>query len=186
MSKSDQELVRDTLVHKEAFAGIIERYQVPLTRYILRLGCQDTDTTNDVLQEVFIKVYTNLNSYDSGLSFNAWIYRITHNETVSFFRKQNIRPRLLTEEDRILLEGKLLVDDDIVETVDKNLTNKRIQEAISKLDTRLREVIILRFLEEKSYTEISDILRIPSGTVATYIHRGKAQLRKIFTEIDSI
>ena len=176
--KTDQELVLDALSDKRAFSEIVHRYETPLRRYVRRLG-GDTNDLDDVLQEIFIKVFINLNDYNSDLKFSSWIYRIAHNETISFFRKKNIRPAVLTlsEEETEDFFEQLADDKDSVEIALKRDDARIIHEILYTLDLKYREVLILRFLEEKSYTEIGDILKIPEGTVATLINRGKKELK---------
>lgn len=179
--KNDQELVRATLKDKRAFSEIVNRYEAAMRRYVRRLGCKDEDDANDVLQEIFIKVFVNLNDYDQDLKFSSWLYRIAHNETISFFRKKNIRPNVLLM-DKEEAEGifEHLVDEtDFVELAKERFDAKMVQDALAGLPPKYKEVLVLRFLEEKSYTEISDILKIPEGTVATLINRGKKELKII-------
>lgn len=179
--KTDQELVKAALANKHAFSEIVNRYEAAMRRYVKRLGCKDEDDVNDVLQEIFIKVFVNLNDYDQDLKFSSWLYRIAHNETISFFRKKNIRPNVLLM-DKEEAEGifEHLVDEtDFVELAKERFDAQMVQDALSGLPQKYKEVLVLRFLEEKSYTEISDILKIPEGTVATLINRGKKELKII-------
>jgi len=179
--KTDQELVSDTLLNKHAFSAIVKKYEDPMRRYIKRLGCKDENEEDDILQEIFIKVFINLNDYDPNLQFSSWIYRIAHNETISFFRKKNIRPSVLTlsAEDTDVFFSQLADDKDFVELANQRDDKRVILELLSVLDQKYREILILRFLEEKSYTEISDILKIPEGTVGTLVNRGKKKLKEI-------
>ena len=78
MEGLDQDIVRETLVDRHKFRILVERYQEALLRYIRRLGCSDMEAAKDILQESFIKVYVNLNDYDSAYSFSTWLYRIVH------------------------------------------------------------------------------------------------------------
>jgi len=175
--KTDQELVTATFSDRHAFSKIVERYEVPIRRYVKRLGCKDNNDTDDVLQEIFIKVFVNLNDYDPDLKFSSWLYRIAHNETISFFRKKNVRPNVLNMEDTEEFFDNLADDTDFVELARKRYDAQIIQEVLTTLDQKYKEVLVLRFLEEKSYTEISDILKMPEGTVATLINRGKKELK---------
>lgn len=177
ITKTDQELVKSALLNKHAFSEIVHRYEAPMRRYVRHLGCTDGDDADDVLQEIFIKIFVNLNDYDSDLKFSSWIYRIAHNETVSFFRKKNIRPSVLKVEDIEEFFDNLADDTDFVELAKRRNDAQIIQEIIESIDKKYKEVLVLRFLEEKSYTEISDILKIPEGTVATLINRGKKELK---------
>lgn len=97
--KSDQELVAGVLEDKKQFAAIVQRYEEPLFRYIVRQGARDRELARDILQEVFIKVYLHLNDYDASLPFSSWIYRIAHNETITHFRKEKNRPLVLDKGD---------------------------------------------------------------------------------------
>ena len=92
LEKSDPELVELSLKNKEFYGFLIQKYQDKLKRYILRISGGVYNDADDILQDVFIKVYKNLNDYDPELKFSSWIYRITHNETISFLRKVNRKP----------------------------------------------------------------------------------------------
>lgn len=178
-SKTDQELVALTLKDRHAFAAIVEKYQAALRRYIVRLGGRDCNDQDDILQEIFLKVYLNLNDYDPSLKFSSWIYRITHNETISFFRKKNISPMpVITEEDLEIFQN-LADDTDTAEMHNERFDAEIVRQAITELEKQYRDVLTLKFLEEKSYNEISDILKMPIGTVGTLVNRGKKQLKII-------
>ncbi len=176
---TDQELVAATLVDKQAFSEIVCKYEAPLRRYVVRLGIADNHDTNDVLQEIFIKVFLNLNDYDPSLKFSSWLYRIAHNETISFFRKKSVRPHVLSlsAEDTDAFFERLVDENDSVDAAEQRYDVNIMREALSQLELKYKAVLTLRFLEEKSYTEISDILKIPEGTVATLISRGKGELK---------
>ncbi len=175
--KTDQELVQESLVDSHAFAGLVAKYEAPLRRYMKRLGINSPEDADDVLQEAFIKAYVNLNDYDHSLPFGAWMYRITHNETISHFRKQRVRPRTVeTEEDLAIFEN-IADGSDIPAEIDREILKVAVHKSLAGIAEQYRNVLVLRFLEEKSYDEIAEILQIPSGTVATYISRGKRELK---------
>jgi len=178
--KTDEELVVMSRVQREFFGMLIERYEQKLARYIARLGIRDSEDIQDVLQEIFIKVYRNLNEFDTSLAFSSWIYRIAHNETVSWHRKHRVRPEgnLVSNSEDVLL---LLASEDWKDEdrFDADISGEVLSDAIEVLDEKYRDVIVLRFFEQKEYDEISDILKIPVGTVGTLIHRAKKQLEKL-------
>lgn len=176
--KKDQELVAAALKDRNTFAAIVERYEVPLMRYIRRIGA-DHEAAKDILQESFIKTYINLNDYDTALSFSAWIYRIAHNEAVNHFRKQSTRPITVQKEEDLSLFDKIPDELDLEIESDEKTRRTVVQRALQELEEHYREVLVLRFFEEKSYDEISDILQIPTGTVASYISRAKLKLKEI-------
>jgi RNA polymerase sigma-70 factor (ECF subfamily) len=175
----DQDLVRAALREPKAYAQIVRRYEAPLTRYVGRMLGGSSPSTEDVLQEVFIKAFLNLNDYDPRRPFSPWIYRIAHNEAVSLLRRKRAEPQLISgEEGRLILDRIAAEEPDAAKKLDAARMDERLQAAIDGLGTRYRDVIVLRFLEEKTYDDISDILELPMGTVATLVSRGKQQLRK--------
>lgn len=180
---SDQELVAGALRNKHDFAAIVQRYQTPLFRYIIRQGCRDNDMAKDLLQEVFIKIYLHLNDYESSLPFSSWIYRIAHNETVSHFRKEKNRPLVLDSAEYVDFFEKIADDLGLDEQKTRDHHTSDIQEALSRLENRSRDIILLRFFEDKSYEEISDILEMPQGTVATLINRAKKKIRSFLEKV---
>src|SRR6185503_18028902 len=94
--KTDAELVTLTLQNQENFAHLMKRYEGKLLSYILRISNVDHDEAQDILQDVFIKTYKNLNSFDADLKFSSWIYRICHNQVISNYRKVKARPQKYT------------------------------------------------------------------------------------------
>ncbi|CAN5686241.1 RNA polymerase sigma factor [soil metagenome] len=179
MELSDQDAVRQTLTDRHMFRILVQRYQDALLRYIQRLGCSDPEIAKDILQESFIKAYSNLNDYDSEYAFSTWIYRIAHNETMTYFRKQKNRPQSVKDASSLYLFDEIPTDLDTARETDTKLTREAVAAALGKLKAQYRDVLILRFFEEKTYDEIGSILRLPHGTVATYMARGKADLKEL-------
>jgi RNA polymerase sigma-70 factor, ECF subfamily len=177
-NKTDEELVALTFEDIGHFECLVDRYTKPLLRYIRRITNVSDDDAKDILQDTFIKVYKNLNGFDTSLKFSSWIYRITHNQVVSVHRRLKARPEgnLVDIEDTVL--DTISSEVDILEDIDRKYLQEYVAKALGTLDERYREVLVLRFFEEKGYREISDILRIPEGTVATHINRAKQQLSK--------
>jgi len=159
------------------FGLLMERYQGPLFHYIRRITQLPADDVQDLLQEVFIKIYQKLNEYDVALKFSSWAYRIAHNHVVDYFRKVSARQQTNALED---YEWEKIIQAGI--QIEKDIMNKdcvaKVKACIQELPINYREVLILRFVEEKDYEEIMDILRKPKGSVATLIARGKEMLAK--------
>lgn len=153
-------------------ACLMERYEEKLFYYIRRISYFSKEDIEDILQEVFIKVYKNLNDYEDSLKFSSWIYRITHNHTVDEIRKRGGKKTAISldKDDlfKFIKSGVNLEKD--VATREKM---RKVRETMEQMPLKYREPLILRFLEEKSYDEIMDILKKPKGTVATLIKRGK-------------
>jgi len=164
----------------DAFYCIVEKYEQKLLKYILRITNVSYEDAENILQEVFIKAYTKINSYNSDYSFSSWIYRIAHNHTIDYYKKNSKKETVNLEwdDDNINFLNLFESDDNIEKNVFSKELNEKIWEIINSLDIKYKEILILKFLEEKNYKEISDILKIPEWTVATLINRWKKQFRE--------
>jgi RNA polymerase sigma-70 factor (ECF subfamily) len=182
LEKSDQELVELSLKNKDSYGFLVQKYENKLNRYILRFSGLRQEDAEDVLQDVFVKVYKNLNDYDPKLKFSSWIYRITHNETITFLRKVKRRPTTY-EFDIDAVKVKTLKQElNMEKDVDDKNTAVHILKMINNLPPKHKDVIFLRYIEDKDYKEISDILKKPQGTVATLLKQAKEQLKVQITK----
>jgi len=169
---SDKEVVEITRSQdKEMYAEVINRYQEKLIRYASFL-IGDEQQGRDVVQEGLVKAYINLNSFDTKRSFSSWIYRIVHNEAMNAVSKSRKQIRL---DEKVDFDSGINVEDDLIRDELKKDTHRCLEE----MPLIYREPLSLMYLEEKSYEEISDILRIPLGTVGTRISRAKAIMKKL-------
>jgi len=174
--RPDSELIAAARKNPEAFGLIMERYQAPLFAYVRRISQLSKEEIEDLLQEIFIKIYQNINEYDETLKFSSWAYRVAHNHVVDNFRKMGARPRTRgLEEDELVFFLRSSVN------LEKEFLSKdcleKVEKCINHLPANYREILILRFLEEKNYEEIMDILKKSKGTIATLIARGRERLR---------
>lgn len=183
---SDAQLVALALKEKDNFEKLIERYEAKLSRYVKRFTGLSNESTADILQEVFIKVYRNLNNFDQKLSFSSWIYRISHNEAINYLRKnKNNEVSLETDDENVVNLIEFLADDTNVEAeAIKEETKRTVWKILMKLSPKYREILILKYIEDKEYKEISDILRKPMGTIATLLNRAKKHFKKTAQKYD--
>ncbi len=182
-AKADAVLVQRALESSDEFGRIIEKYQEPLRRYVRRIARPAPDDLDILLQDVFIKAYENLNDFDTSLPFSSWIYRIAHNEAIDYLRrKKRFGPSLddpAYDDDTVALAETIAADDDTLADADREYVKKCIAAVLDELEPKYRSVLVLKFLEDKDYSAISDILRKPPGTVATLIHRAKKEFRRL-------
>ena len=176
---TDNELVEQALADPDYYACLINRYTEALRRYIMRLGSNVFDS-EDILQEVFLNAYLHLYDFDKNLKFSSWIYRIAHNQTIDHFRKLNNKPTVeLTD----LEPWQEMVRDSCPGcSVDQEILQQKVKMVLEKLDAKYREVLVLKYFEDKDYNEMSDILRKPMGTIATLVNRAKKQFTKLAEE----
>lgn len=175
---SDEALVQKSLEDVEFFGVLVERYEEKLLRYILRLSSFSVEEAEEILQEVFLKLWVNLREFDGSLKFSSFIYRIAHNQTISAWRKAESRGASQQQE---LDEGiyEILPDAcDLVEEVHATINAAKVRAILENLPADYRQVLVLRYLEDQSYEAISDILKKPSGTVATLLSRAKTAFRQ--------
>jgi len=180
---TDEELVRYSLHDENAFYILMKRYEPALLRYINRIMQASREEAEDLLQEIFIKVYRNINGFDINLKFSTWLYRIAHNEVISQYRK-NRRYRSSLNIDDAVNDSRLLVNflTDTFNMESDYLVREmgvEVKKVLEKLAPKYRDVLVLRYLEELSYEEISDIIQKPSGSVATLLNRAKEKFKKL-------
>ena len=182
--KTDEEIVKLSLENQDYFLHIIKRYKLKLYRYVLRLSNIDPEEAEDILQEVFMKVYQNLNDFDDSLKFSSWIYRITHNQVISNFRKLKARPQKAGFDLDDDLVKNIASEFSFVDKIDIKILRSNILKVLDKMSAKYKEVLVLKFLEEKSYNEISDIIKKPVGTVGSMINRAKKEFKEEFLKQD--
>jgi RNA polymerase sigma-70 factor (ECF subfamily) len=175
---SDADLV--ALVIKgdiEVYGQLMQRYEAKLLRYVTYLLGGDYASA-DVVQETFIKAYTNLRSYKTKYTFSAWIYRIAHNNAINAAKKHKKYVAMPEPEVADNLP-EFSVPDTLADDVDQKLMADNLQASFGKLSPKYREPLLLNLVEGYGYQEIADILEIPINTVATRIRRAKQQMRTL-------
>lgn len=161
--------------NKEAYEELVIRYEKKLMRYAKYL-IKDNNKAADAVQNTFIKAYENLQGFNTSKKFSSWIYRIAHNEAINEAKKYskeiegtNIIWSLFKSKEKFQPENE----------AEKELIKKRVGEYLEKLPVKYKEVLILYYLEEMKYEEISEIMRVPVNTIGTWLVRGKQELKKI-------
>lgn len=171
----DSDLVLKSIQDSNYFFCLYNRYEKKLKRYIKRISNLPEEEISDILQDSFIKIWKNLNDYDSDIALSSWIYRIVHNQSISHWRKL----QSFGKANKISFE-EYFINSNVEEMSPQNFENEgKIQEIIHQLTINYQSVLILRYFENKDYEEISDILKIPEGTVATRLNRAKKSFSKL-------
>lgn len=166
--ETDQQLARRLAKgDKSALALLVHRWELPLGRYIRRhcFSCE----TEDLLQEVFLRVFRYIHDYDDNLAFSAWIYRITHNLMVSSLRKNASRQMDLSLDEN-LIPSHLFGADHPLQTRE---FHAQIAGILTQMPIKYREIFVLRFFEEMDYAQIGDVLCENGNTVATRLRRAR-------------
>lgn len=143
---------------------------------------QNSQDALDLVQEIYIKIFKNINSFELHKPFHPWIRKIAVNTCLNFKRtiKNNIISMnvSISDDEEIALEDTLISGENVLQDVVNSETKILIKKYLKEIPEEYRIVIILRYYEDLSYNEIAELINIPLGTVKTKIYRGKAMLRK--------
>lgn len=168
----DKELIeafKDEAQREKAYTQIIKKYQEKLYWHIRRLVVHHEDT-NDVLQNVFIKVWTYLDNFREESNLYTWLYRIATNETLTFLEKEKKRKSISLSEHENGLANKLYAE----KGFDAQKLEWKLQQAIQSLPEKQRIVFTLRYYDEMPYEEMSQVLDTSTGALkASYHHAVK-------------
>lgn len=190
-SLSDQEVVALARAGAEsAYRELVRRYERPVFSLIYRM-VRDHALAEDLAQDAFVKVLSALDSYRAEYKFSSWIFKIANNVAIDQLRRRELNtlsldgsPDARTQEQ---IEATALQATDRAETPLAELEARElgaaIEEAIAKLRPEYRSCIMLRHVEGRSYEEIAEALDLPLGTVKTYIHRARHELREYLAHL---
>ena len=160
----------------DEFLSVIENHKGILYK-ISNSYCQNSDDREDLIQEIIIQLWKSFDNYNNDYKHSTWIYRIALNVSISFYRKENRRKDISNP----LPEGVLSYNySNVLDETDEDL--KFLQQFISELK-ELDKALMLLYLEEKSYKEISEIIGLSETNVATKIARIKKLLKQKFSSI---
>lgn len=169
---SDKELLlqfRDSSSKEKGFTAIIKKYQEKLYWHIRRMVVQHEDA-NDVLQNMFIKVWNGLDNFREDSQLYTWLYRIATNECLTFLEQQKKRSAISLSDDEGVLANKLKAE----KNFDSNKIEWKLQLAMQQLPEKQRLVFNLRYYDEMPYEEMSRILETSEGALkASYHHAVK-------------
>lgn len=183
---SDRELARHSLDGDERAAReLVERFRRPVFSLVYRM-VQDRELAEDLTQESFVRAFDALESYDPSYKFSSWLFKIGHNLTIDHLRKGKLdtvsihgAPDATSQEEqeatRVTLESREERPDQYTES---QFLGDEIERAVAHLRPEYREAVLLRHVEGYAYDEIAEIMDVPLGTVKTYIHRARKELRR--------
>ena len=183
---SDQQVVgwaRDGV--EAAYRELLRRYERPVFSLIYRM-IRDRELSEDLTQETFVKVLNALDRYRPEFKFSSWIFKIANNAAIDQLRRKELDtlsleggPDAVTP-DRIEATSLQVgdVSESPLEELEARELGSAIEAAIGRLRPEYRSCIIMRHIEGRPYDEIAEILDLPLGTVKTYIHRARAELRE--------
>ena len=188
---SDSAVVAEARKGSEAaYRELLTRYERPVFSLIFRM-VRDRETAEDLSQETFIKVLNNLDRYSPEFKFSSWLFKIANNLTIDHLRRRRVdtisiegAPDAVTAESAKATSIAVASGSESpLEELESRELGTAIERAIGKLRPEYRACIMLRHVEDKSYEEIAEIVKLPLGTVKTYIHRARHELRTALGEV---
>ncbi|TRZ64318.1 MAG: RNA polymerase sigma factor [Spirochaetia bacterium] len=178
VEKSDEQIA--SLVQNgdiDAFGALVERYEEKLKRYA-RKFFRDGDDAKDIIQETFIKAYSNIQGFDAERRFSPWIYRIAHNELVNALKKKKSKETVSLFDFDVFFPH-LVAKETAEERAKHNEMKASLNQYLEKINLKYREPLVLYYFEDMDYKEIADVLEIPVSTVGVRLRRGKESLKKL-------
>ncbi len=190
-SATDQEIVLLARAGKEtAYRELVRRYERPIFSLLFRM-VRDRELAEDLSQETFVKALNAIESYRPEFKFSSWIFKIANNAAIDHLRRRELdtlslegSPHAETPE---AMEATALqigaAQETPLDEVEARELGGQIEAAIARLRPEYRACILLRHVEGRAYEEIADMLDLPLGTVKTYIHRARNELRQMLAHL---
>jgi len=185
MHRTDGELIKDYLLgNKNDFDEIVNRYLKMIYNFVYRFTGNEK-VAEDITQETFLKAWKNLKKFDLNKSFKTWIYSIAKNTAIDYLRKRKDIPISMfdNESGGNIIEDTLTDDELKADEIYIMAENKKqVESVLTKLSEIQKEVVILKYVNELSLTEVSDILNIPRETIKSHHRRALIKMKKLLEE----
>ena len=172
------EQLHDNDTCRSAFTKIIDHFSKPLYWQIRRMVI-DHDTTNDLLQETFLKAWTNIDCFRGDAKLSTWLYRIAISETLTYIAKEKSKNQVSVSGDSFLVEN---IEADIY--FDGDELKVKLQKAVISLPEKQRLVFNMRYFDEMRYEDMSEILGTSVGALKASYHHALKKVEQFFSDID--
>lgn len=190
-SLSDKAVVALAQEGREAaYRELLARYERPVFSLLFRM-VRDRETAEDLAQETFVKVLNNIDRYSADFKFSSWLFKIANNVAIDHLRRRQINtvsiegaPDATTpDQEKATALALVSPDESPLEELESRELGTAIERAIGKLRPDYRSCILLRHVEAYSYEQIAAIVGLPLGTVKTYIHRARQELKEALKDV---
>jgi len=175
MKIADEQILayyRNPVSKEKGFALLMEAYQQRLYNQVRRM-VHSHDDTDDILQNVFVKIWKNLDSFREDAQLYTWLYRIAMNEALTFLQKQKRHPTVEFEDYK--MENQYRTHNNTLTPAD---IEKKLEAALSQLPERQKEVFNLRYYDEMTYEEMSELLGLTTGALKASFHHAVQKVEK--------
>jgi len=185
VNPTDARLVEQALAgSQDAYRALVERHSRAVLTLVTRL-VRDQGVAEELSQDAFVKAFGALRSFDSSYKFSNWILRIAHNVAIDHLRKA--RPPIVSIDDEV--SGRETADA-LADAREPSAFDRAVRRdfkddleaALAKLRPEFRRLVVMRYLEDLSYEDISEVVGLPLGTVKSHLHRARAALGRLLAE----
>jgi RNA polymerase sigma-70 factor (ECF subfamily) len=173
-----------------AFREIVRRYERPVFSLVFRM-VRDRETAEDLSQDTFVKVLNHIDRYQPEFKLSSWLFKIAHNVAIDHLRKRRLPTISMSGSPSATTADEIEASsfdvgargESALEELESRELGEAIERAIARLRPEYRSCIMLRHVEGRSYEEIAATLDLPLGTVKTYIHRARHELRDALEDL---
>lgn len=181
--KTDEQLLIEQLsdpkTQRRAFERVVRQYSEQLYWQVRRIVLTHEDA-NDVMQNVFLKAWTHLDSFHRDSKISTWLYRIAVNESIDYMRRQKHQSEISADDSDLGIANMLMADD----YFDGDETEAQLQEAIARLPDVQRMVFNMRYFDDMKYSEISKVLKTSEGALKASYHIAVKKISAFFKQRD--
>lgn len=183
----DAALVRRALDGSQpAYGELLRRYERPIYTLILRM-VHDASLAEDLAQDAFLKAFSALARFDASRKLSSWLFKIAHNTTLDHLRRRQPATVPIGGRDEAAAGLEAVLVDESVESplvaAERGDLARDLELALGRIRGDYREILVLRYQEGQSYSEISEITGLPLGTVKTHLHRGRKEMAVVLEEM---
>ncbi|MFY9826600.1 MAG: sigma-70 family RNA polymerase sigma factor [Thermoanaerobaculia bacterium] len=185
--KTDAELVASTLRgSQDAFRELVVRFERPVYTLVQRM-VQNPATAEDLAQEVFLKAYRRLDTYDPQWKFSSWLFKIAHNTTIDHLRRGTPETVPLEADEEGRGDLSAVLSDAAAEgphaAAERRDLARSLERALAHLRPEYRVAVVMFYAQGASYQEICEVTGLPLGTVKTNLHRARKELARVMTSL---
>jgi RNA polymerase sigma-70 factor (ECF subfamily) len=177
MLDGEEKLIKSAITgESSAFGRLYDEYQPKIYRFIL-IKVGHREEAEDLTHQVFLKAWQNIATYEErGLPFSGWLYEIARNQVIDHYRTKQVHTPL------DFLEDHLVAEDNHEQSLDRQISLKKIRTLMSKLTPEQEDVLLMRFVDDLSVQEVSKIMKKSEGAVKLLQHRAIKRLRELLNK----
>jgi len=182
---NESDLIKKTLEGDDhSFSLLVDKHKDFVFSMAVRI-LQNEQLAEEVAQDSFLNAYKALKSFEGNSKFSTWLYRITYNVALNALKKENRNREFFSDQEPVEYMNYSIsnqINDSTLDDVERNELGDIVRGCIAKLPPKFASILTMYHLNQMKYDEISELMRLPIGTVKSHIHRGRVMLRNLILE----